>query len=193
MKNSELKFHDFKTFAEPVLEKARNAAISFFSDLIISPHQHGHLFSLLGPSGVGKTMLCNCVWSALRVNGWGVSEAVKETISSGHLTKFDCRKFDWRKVSDKFKQGEWGIVEAMEETPFLILDDIGADHDPNKIAASKLDRVLRSRLGKWTMLTSNLFLNDINQKLDARIASFIIRDNNKMVELKTIDFARRPK
>jgi DNA replication protein DnaC len=191
MKSSERKFDDFKTFNEPVLEKALLLSANFVIRILVSPYERGGMLSLLGISGVGKTMLCDCVWSALRVNKWGVSDAVPETVRGGSLVKFECRKFDMRKVSDKLKSGDWSIVEAIEEPPFVILDDVGADYDPNKIAASKVDRVLRSRIGKWTMLTSNLLLNDINLNLDARIASFIIRDENQFVEIKTIDYGRR--
>ena len=96
-----------------------------------------------------------------------------------------------RKVSDAMKQGRWGIVEDMEEPHLVILDDIGADYDPNKITASKIDRVLRSRSGKWTVATINLGLKDIAEKLDSRIASFIVRDENVFVEINAIDYALR--
>ena len=72
-----------------------------------------------------------------------------------------------------------------------MLDDIGADYDPSGIGVSKLDRVLRSRTGKWTILTCNLTLAHIAGSLDTRIASFLIRDNNMVCEINAPDYALR--
>lgn len=153
----------------------------------------GYLLSLCGKSGVGKTMLSKCVLEALGRDKWGNLSACKSFVHGGRAWRPDGRFFDMRKVSDAFKRGEWDLVEAMEEPALVILDDIGADYDPNKITASKIDRVLRSRVGKWTIATFNLGLREVADKLDSRIASFIIRDNNKFIEIAANDFAMRKK
>ena len=47
----------------------------------------------------------------------------------------------------------------------------------------------RSR--KWTFLTSNPSLNDIDEQIDKSIASRITRDGNRVAETNTIDFSLR--
>lgn len=187
-KKSKPTFDQFKTFGEPVLEAGLSAAKAFASAIIANPWSGGHCLSLLGKSGNGKTMLTQCVLSALKVDAWNCAGVVSEVIAGGKLKRFECVFKDWRRVSDALKNGEWGITDALELPEFLVLDDIGADYDPKSIAASKLDRVLRSRKGKWTMVTSNLLLPEINKQMDARIASFLIREDNKFVNMTTKDF-----
>ena len=98
---------------------------------------------------------------------------------------------DWRKLSDGFKSGRFEVLNDLESVFLLMLDDIGADYDPSGIGVSKLDRVLRSRTGKWTILTCNLTLAHIAGSLDTRIASFLIRDNNMVCEINAPDYALR--
>jgi DNA replication protein DnaC len=191
------KFKEFKTFGEAALELALTACRDFVTNIKASPSA-GHALSLLGQSGVGKTMLAHCVWNELQIKN-GYCMAIESRTKIGKNGLFHDGKFypltarwrDWRKVSDGFKAGMWGQVESMEESGILFLDDIGSDYDPNLIAASKLDRILRSRVGKWTILNSNLSLAQIAEKLDTRIASFLIRDKNICVEIQAKDFAFR--
>jgi DNA replication protein DnaC len=190
-RNCKMKFDDFKTFGEEPLIKAKDKAINFFSDLVVSPWRKGYTLTFLGKAGVGKTALAKTIWDAMRINGWAASDAIKPAVINGTLCRFDCLWKDWRKVSDGFKGGDWSAVEAMEAARLLVLDDIGADYDPNKVAVAKLDRVLRSRSDRWTILTSNLSLQDINKELDLRIASWLIRGKNKFVEITTQDYSRR--
>lgn len=163
----------------------------FASAIVANPWEGAYCLSLLGRSGIGKSMLARCILTALRVNAWGASDAVENRIENKRLVRFECQFRDWRKVSDKLKAGEWGVIDAMEEPQLLVLDDIGADYDPNSIAAGKLDRLLRSRAKKWTVVTSNLSLAEINTRMDARIASFLIRDRNRWVEANVKDFWMR--
>lgn len=176
---------------EPTLKAAKEAAQKFVDDVIANPWHGGYILTLMGPSGTGKTMLTKCVFAALMANGHGHCDAIPERLTCGRLDKLTSRYFSWRKVSTKLKEGQWDIVDAMIEPRLICLDDIGADHDPNRFAAGKLDEVLRSRANTWTLLTLNLPLAEIAAKMDTRIASFIIRDENRHVEVKAVDFALR--
>lgn len=153
----------------------------------------GYTLTFCGTSDTGKTMLAKAILAELRLNPWGDCDAIKPTFVGNHLTRFDAVIFDWRKVSDGFKNGEWGYIDAMVEPHLLVLDDIGADYDPKKISASKLDQVLRTRRGKWTVLTSNMNLEGIADQLDVRISSWLIRDGNTAVEIETTPFHLRQK
>lgn len=153
----------------------------------------GYTLTFCGLSDTGKTMLSKAILTELRLNAWGDCEAIKPTIIKNHLTHFSAVLLDWRKVSDGFKDGKWGYVDVMEEPELLVLDDVGADYDPRKISTSKLDQVLRTRIGKWTVLTCNMSLEQIADQLDARIASWLIRDGNTVVEIETTPFHLRQK
>ena len=65
-----------------------------------------------------------------------------------------------------------------------------AGHSHSTFAIDKLYELLNERLGKWTVLTSNLTLTQF-QEWDQRIASRLIRDGNECVETVTKDFATR--
>ena len=189
-KSSKRTFADFIA-DEPTLVSALEAARRFVAAILAHPWRDGYCLSLCGPSGTGKTMLTEIIFNEIRFNRWGFCDAIPEAIERGRLLQFSAASYDIRKVSDGFKVGRYDVVDAMEENHLTVLDDIGADYDPKKITVSKVDRVLRSRRGKWTLATFNLPLSEIAEKLDSRIASFIIRDDNIFVEIKAQDFALR--
>lgn len=77
--------------------------------------------------------------------------------------------------------------------PFAVLDDIGAGRDATGFASDKLNTLLAGRVGKWTIITSNLSLDGIAQ-IDTRIASRIIREpGNLYIDLDVKDYGLRPK
>jgi DNA replication protein DnaC len=151
----------------------------------------GYCLTFCGVSGTGKTFLADCILNELRKNRWGALDGVQGYARKGKVIQASFMSRDWRKVSDGFKIGRFEVVDDLESTFLLLLDDIGADYDPSSIGVSKLDRVLRSRTGKWTILTCNLTLAQISETLDARIASFLIRDGNRVCEINSQDYALR--
>jgi DNA replication protein DnaC len=185
-----LSFADFVADT-PALIAAKNIAMKFVQDIKDHPWDGGYCLTLAGKSGIGKTMLAKIIMAELGLNEWGYCSKIPRKFAAGKLLSFNARIFDMRKVSDGFKAGNYGIVDRMEEESLAILDDMGADHDPSRVTASKTDRVLRSRNGKWTVVTVNLPLAEIGEKLDNRIASFLIRDNNRFLEISADDFAKR--
>lgn len=188
--SARLSLSDFKTLSDRYLHAARLEAEAFCSDIFRDPWGRGYCLSLLGPSGVGKTFLVNCILGHLGIDAWG-NIAVPTAIIGDRVARGHVVKRDWRKVSGEFKQGDYSIVEVLESEFMVALDDIGADHDPSRNAVANLDRILRSRTGKWTLITSNLLPNQIKTEMDQRIASWMYRDRNKVVEIKTTDWALR--
>jgi DNA replication protein DnaC len=189
-KSSKRKFDDFIA-DDPSLVDALTAAKQFVADIKSHPYNDGYCLSLCGKSGTGKTMLTEIILNELKCNSWGGCDAVPQVVRCGKILNRDAFFCYMPQISDGFKAGRFSIVETMEEKWLTVLDDIGADYDPSKITASKVDRVLRMRKGKWTLATFNLPLNEIATKVDARVASFIIRDGNKFVEIRAQDFALR--
>ncbi len=98
---------------------------------------------------------------------------------------------DWRKLCATVREGSWGWVDDICEDGFIILDDIGSEYDKNGFISSLLDRVLNARIRKWTLITCNLPLDEIAERMDARIASRMIRDGNIVVDCDTTDYALR--
>jgi len=68
----------------------------------------------------------------------------------------------------------------------LAIDDLGAEYESDFID-SKLQQLLNKRLNKWTVITSNLSLNDFSLK-DDRIASRLVRGKNKVIQIDANDY-----
>lgn len=189
-------FSNWKTHGEASLAAALDRATKFRDAVLRMGAAHdraGCALTLCGVSGTGKTFLADSILNELGRDKWGQLGNVQEFIRGNELVRATFMRRDWRKVSDGFKAGNYEIVEDLESAFLVMLDDIGADHDPSGVGVSKLDRVLRSRTGKWTILTCNLTLPQISEKLDTRIASFLIRDGNTVCEINAPDYSLRKK
>jgi DNA replication protein DnaC len=186
---TKIRFSDFDPY-EPTLADAKAKCEQFVKRLLASPWSGGYTLALLGKSGNGKTMLAKCILNELDIDPWAQVRGVKPHIEGGHLTKFEARFFDLRSVAARMWRGEWDCDESMIEPQLAILDDLGAEDDFVKKFVAKMDRVLRCRARKWTVLTSNKTLEQIGQ-LDTRIASWLVRDENKLAMLKAGDYALR--
>lgn len=148
--------------------QAMHREVQWFINDVVNKVRPRRWLSLLGASGVGKTHLAESVKAVL----------VQER---PHLLT-QCWK--WQKAVSMLRGGEWTFVEYLvREVDVLILDDIGAENITPAIL-SALNRVVDGRLGKWTMLTSNLLPEHIGEHLDARIASRLYRGNNVVCRVK---------
>lgn len=98
---------------------------------------------------------------------------------------------DWRKFCNDIRCGQWDLAADLCDEWFVVLDDIATEHDPSGFIASKLDLIANARRQKWTLITVNLRLNEIAEKLDPRIASRMLRDNGVVYEINTTDYALR--
>lgn len=74
---------------------------------------------------------------------------------------------------------------------FVVFDELGADRDPSGHIRDCLARTLCSRVGKWTIITSNKTLEQIGADIDTRIASRMIRDGSEVVEVELTDYSLR--
>jgi hypothetical protein len=52
---------------------------------------------------------------------------------------------------------------------------------------------LSERVGHWTVVTANLPLADIGDRIDVRIASRMLRDDSQVVDVDVPDFSIREK
>ena len=74
--------------------------------------------------------------------------------------------------------------------PALLIDDVGADRDTTGFATEQLNTLLGCRGDKWTIITSNLSLEQLG-RVEPRIADRIIRAPNVFVEVKTVSHSLR--
>lgn len=140
--------------------------------------------SLLGKSGTGKSHCARMLWNKLNAR-----------FSSQH-TRYVPRFVYWPKfiedLRERIRTNE-GIGEYLDMSswPFLCIDDALAERDTTAFSADKLNTLLGTRVGKWTMLTGNLNLTQISQ-IDDRIASRIVREpGNLFIEMTTLDYGVR--
>ena len=107
------------------------------------------------------------------------------------ICAFDPHFISWSKlVNDQLREREFEEYEDMRDWPVLVLDDVGSDRDPSGFSTEQLVSLLESRERKWTVITSNLYLRQLGE-MDPRIASRMIRNTNRVVQMPTIDFSMR--
>lgn len=136
--------------------------------------------SLLGKFGTGKTHCATKVFRHI------------EKRSSWRGMDFIALPIYWPGFVNTLRDGSgYEKLEEMSRWPVLMLDDIGAERDSSGFAGEQLNMLLGQRVGKWTILTSNLNIEQL-AKIDPRIADRIIREpGNRFIEIDTISYGLR--
>lgn len=182
----------FQDYQDPILQEMHREATSFLSGIINRDPPRWLTFwgrNSLG-NGTGKTLLCKLLIRRARA----VIPAIHIRNSAGEITEsYDPTVWiHWPTAVEAMQAREdrRGMLNEAMGCGLLVLDDIGAENATGPMLA-KLGDLLNHRLGKWTLITSNLSPDDWQER-DARISSRIIRDLNRQVCCETIDFALRP-
>lgn len=135
--------------------------------------------SILGASGTGKTHCARKLWNRL-ARGFDWSKR-----------KFVHCEVYWPKFVSELRGGEaYERFNDMADWPVLFLDDIGAERDTTGFSSEQLNLLLGARMDKWTLVTSNLFLEQVGG-IEPRIADRMIRQPNICVEVNTKSYALR--
>jgi DNA replication protein DnaC len=181
--------HDwkFETFHDPALEKMLEGARQFCADMLNGVPAYWLTYA--GPSGTGKTHLTRHIARFFNAHLYGTSYVAEPNIIRCRYGK----TWEWKECVKSMREGAYGSIESMSDDWYCGIDDIGTDRDPTKFAADKLLELLNQRRDKWTVITSNLFLDEIGDQLDVRLASRLLRDGSKVVQVDSIDFNRRAK
>lgn len=143
---------------------AVNACARFCEDVAAKRYRW---LSLLGKSGRGKTHL------ARRIDAW------RQTRGKGLYF------YRWLDLVAQFRGDRDTIPKFMERCDInrlLIVDDIGAGYE-TEFAAAVLAEIAERRVGKPTVFTSNLSLEQI-AGIDSRIASRMFRGNSEVFTFK---------
>lgn len=134
---------------------------------------------LCGPSGCGKSHLAQEIRNTAR-RELGFDERTAQM--------WKCSRY-----AERLRNGYWDFQEHLMRLPLLVLDDLGAEQ-ASDMWLGKLFDLLDGRLDKWTVITSNLSVSDVAEKLDVRIASRFRRGDNVLVSVKRAeDFCHKIK
>ncbi len=159
----------------PSVDAAHKAIQWFINDI---DHNQSHMkrwVSLLGASGCGKSHLARNAISILRQRGFSVAK-----------TQF----WSWRNAKT-LASSKGNGMSFLQNLNILALDDIGSDYlssdKAQAYSATVLLGLLDARVGKWTILTSNLSPYDIANNLDPRLASRLYRGQNEIVDMSQAD------
>lgn len=161
---------NLKTEGHPKLKELEREVGLFCSEMWTRP-EGGKLLLLAGSNGTGKTHAAEAVRRWLALVGHA-KQYVKRVNEVRHL---DCVFWHWPRLLDTFKNGGWDAIEDMFEATVLIIDDLGAGHDPSGVGVDKLCQLLSRREGMWTLITTNVVPSEWQQQFDRRVASRFMR------------------
>lgn len=154
----------------------------------VKERQKPFWLSLIGGSGGGKTHLAKRIWKWFQTTDQFRSQVDRDWDGRKEIT-YPGQFCWWPEVSKELSANRgYDKVDELMREKFVVLDEIGADRDPNGHCKDHLARILCSRVGKWTLLTSNKTLEDIARDIDTRVASRMIRDGSIVVEIDVRDY-----
>lgn len=169
----------------PQIEEARQKIYSVCAAYARTP-AHGRTLVIIGENGAGKSRIAN------HIAFWARAIALKlpmvEHADLG-LGAPSVAYALWPDIVDGFKRNEWEIVDDMQKSAMLILDDIGAEHDPSKIGVEKLYILLSRREFKWNIITTNMQPFAWEEKFERRISSRLYRNAEHIDLSKVPDYS----
>lgn len=139
---------------------------------LLNDMAHEHIveprwLTMCAASGCGKTHL------ALRIRD----------IAREKLRFRRCQRWTVARYAEMLRNGHGDLQAQLEGLDLLVLDDLGAERMSDAIRASLYD-LLNSRLGKWTVITSNMNLQGIAEDIDSRLSSRMLRGGSVVVEVE---------
>lgn len=137
------------------------------------------ILTLSGESGCGKTMLAKEAFYLIAERTFRSLELEGENWESVFSTVYN--------LAESWRGGDW-LNERVRNAFFLVIDDLGAERDSSGFVKDKMFELLNARMGKWTLITTNLSLKNIAENYDARIASRLIRDGNTFMRINAGDY-----
>ncbi len=152
-----LDIHSERRYIESIVQKAKQYCKKE------SSVKKNLLFS--GPTGTGKSFLSSCI--------------AKEFLDSGHFVLYlSATKMAELLEAQKFRREDTESLEYaqyVETCDLLILDDLGTEYAFG-YPQSRMFDLLEQRMidGKRTVISTNLSLNELNQKYSPRFVSRIL-------------------
>jgi DNA replication protein DnaC len=147
------------------------AACREFAGRLYRNQRENRQLVLVGDSGCGKT-------HAARAILWWWRNAAFSAYAAGHWEAPGTTFYaEWPKLCLGFEEGQFGVIDDLCHTRGLVvIDDVGAEHDPFKKWADKLCQSL-NRDDRWRIVTTNIAPSEWGKRLDARISDRLIRNS----------------
>ena len=163
----------------PAIQKVADAAEGFAKRWYHNDPSPS-LLVLVGISGSGKTHIAKAIFRFARKASSNAHEKGGWKSNSP-----DSLYLSWPETTDHLKAGDYYIIDEAIRSSLLVLDDLGAEHDPSRNAADKLCQILSRRERKFTIVTTNIIPEAWAERFDVRIADRFLR-NSVVVDLLTV-------
>lgn len=137
-----------------------------------------------GRTGVGKTYLSSCL----------ANELLKKDISVCFITAFDLNE-SFLKYHTSFDKTKYSWIEPFIEADVLFIDDLGTEPILKNVTKNYFYLVLseRERFSRPVIITTNLMLDELNNRYDERICSRLCNKRNSNLIFIDGDDLRRTK
>ena len=175
----------FETFNEECLIKAKEEAAQYISE--IDRNETPRWISFVGKSGTGKTFIAKQIYKFILER---IAESSKFE-NKRNIFILDCYATTADKLAEIWRTQKSGYIREFDKADLLFIDDIGTTADKSGFITDAMYSLLSRRMGKWTILTSNLDYKGITEQFDERLADRMIRDGNKVVKMNCKSFSLR--
>lgn len=178
-------FKEYLTDSQKCLEKALQEADLYIDS--IEQHKTPYWLSFSGRSGTGKTYLAKMIFKYILrhiAKDYDIGERNSIYLGNCYFTTAD-------KLAEKWRTMMRAYIPEISEADFLVVDDIGTTADKSGFITDAMYSLLSRRLGRWTILTTNLTYKAISEQFDERLADRMIRDDNRVVKFDCDSFVKR--
>ncbi len=152
-----------------------DAELSNCPDVIKSQFDHAKSYLLTGPCGIGKTYIASAMMKAIIRQHADRAYFLGDTLRLFNVQFISAPEL-LLKIRDSFEPGanqtEMDLIYWYGSVDCLILDDLGAEKASDWTLQTLYSIIdIRMREQKQTIITSNLDLDGIREKLSDRVAS----------------------
>lgn len=143
-----------------------------------------YMLTLLGDPGTGKTRLATALhaWAVRNLRGHAGWEAVWQDGVEHQVPQYrDVWWIQSNRMLKRIREGDSGYIDDAAGRYFVLIDDLGSEYQ-TPFATSVYDELIDRRVGKWTLITSNLTLEQMRAELGARIPSRLLRQGGQVLQ-----------
>lgn len=163
----------------PELEAVQREALLFAADVLAGRPKRW--LSLLGPSGIGKTLTNTDLLRFLERHWTRIVTRRHEDGSTSGRTPQMAHIVPARDLDTYTAARDYAAFDL------VYVEDIGSgqfsDKGAGAVIKSRLAELLQLRTGKWTLLDANMHRSEVSTQLDSRIASRLRRDGSVCLEI----------